>query len=69
MLQRELSDESGPVVIIGCAGIIQEMFSAQPNSHTHDETQEDLADRDLIHKQSRGAFQLHFILRIQVVNM
>lgn len=50
MLQRELSDEPGPAVIIDCAGVIQEMFSAQPNSHMHDETQEDFSDRDLIHK-------------------
>lgn len=50
MLQRQLSDESGPAIIIDFAGVIQEMFSAQTNSHMHDETQEDFADRYLIYK-------------------
>lgn len=57
MLQRELSDESGPVLIIGFPGVIQETFSEQPDARPGDKTREDFADRYLIYKQSRGALR------------
>lgn len=45
------------------------MFSAQPNTHPHEETPKDFADRHLIRKQAKEAVQLRFYLRLQLVNM